>query len=215
MESRPVVPAGTDTPGRVLSVAVVLPSGALALVVARRIAGESWRSAVVAPLARVVRARRRADEGGRDRQGEAASVTRNECQRVGSLPVAADAVDVVPLIEWRVPGFPKPPSRSNSVRPTIASIPPVPAIFRRGKGDPSAESTNSGATAGKLTIFDMWLGTILGTPPRYCVAVKLLSPRAAGTFFTSATGRPVRRAEPCIFVLKVFKKQSRSFALQN
>jgi hypothetical protein len=57
-----------------------------------------------------------------------------ECQRVGSPPVAADAVDVVPLLVWQ---FSAVPSRIAGRTP-FAGIPPEPATLRRRFGDLAA-----------------------------------------------------------------------------
>ena len=71
----------------------------------------------------------------RDRQGAATSVTSHRVPVCRKPDVAADAVDVVPLVEWLVSGCPKPPSRSNSVRHYSAGISPERAESNRPPGD--------------------------------------------------------------------------------
>ncbi len=98
--------SATNTPGR--GVSGTSASNALALVIAGRIAGESIRSASfrssgVHGACNTSLAVQAAATGGVQPRGSRV----NKCQRFGSLPVAADACDLVPLFVWQVLGFPK------------------------------------------------------------------------------------------------------------
>ena len=160
VEPRPVVPAGTHTPGRVPSGVVGLPSGPLVLVVARRIAGESWRSAMVAPWARVVRARRR---GPCERPRQAG------CSHVGHESSSASVSEA--CLSRLMPSTSCPSSSGRfraflsriPGRTPFACIPPeshrsgrnptgIPAIWRRPGGKFTATGLCTGRAAGGTAV---------------------------------------------------------------